>query len=90
MNSKVSDPCSDGSEKLDTLMIKLENFNHLFLVMELGELDLKNLMNTVPNTVLEDEHITTILYNMLCAVNFIHSANIIHRDIKPSNLLINN
>ena len=30
----------------------------------------------------------TILYNLLCAVNFMHSANVMHRDIKPSNILI--
>jgi len=29
-----------------------------------------------------------ILYNMLCSLNFIHSANIIHRDIKPANILV--
>jgi len=56
--------------------------------MELGELDMKGLMETVPDTKLSEEHITTILYNMLCAINFIHSANIIHRDIKPSNVLV--
>ena len=27
---------------------------------------------------------------MLCAMNFIHSANIIHRDIKPANILFKN
>ena len=29
-----------------------------------------------------------ILYNLLKAVNFVHSANIIHRDLKPNNFLI--
>ena len=27
---------------------------------------------------------------MLCAVNFLHSANVVHRDLKPSNILITN
>lgn len=29
------------------------------------------------------------MYNMLCSVNFFHSANLIHRDLKPSNFLMN-
>lgn len=56
--------------------------------MELGELDLKKLFNTMPNTKLDDKHIITILYNMLSAINFLHSANIIHRDLKPGNILM--
>lgn len=35
-----------------------------------------------------DEHAKILLYNMLCAVNFLHSANVMHRDIKPGNILI--
>lgn len=30
------------------------------------------------------------MYNMLCAINFLHSANVVHRDLKPSNVLITN
>ena len=40
------------------------------------------------NPELESEHILTILYNMLCAVKFIHTSGIIHRDLKPANILI--
>ena len=29
-----------------------------------------------------------IVYKLLCAFKFIHSANVIHRDIKPANILI--
>ena len=32
---------------------------------------------------------STIMYNMLCSIHFVHSANLIHRDIKPSNFLMN-
>ena len=56
--------------------------------MEIGELDLRKLLDTVPNTELDEEHVTTILYNALCAMNYIHSTNIIHRDLKPANFLI--
>jgi len=49
---------------------------------------LKNLLDTVPSTELDEEHVTTILYNILCAINYLHSTNIIHRDLKPGNFLI--
>lgn len=39
---------------------------------------------------LGEHQISVIMYNMLCALQFLHSANIMHRDIKPSNILIDN
>ena len=36
----------------------------------------------------DESHVTIILYNLLCAVNLLHSCNIMHRDLKPSNILI--
>ncbi len=35
-----------------------------------------------------EESLIKILYNFLCALNFIHTSNIMHRDIKPSNILV--
>ena len=35
------------------------------------------------------DHIQYFIYQVLRAVKFIHSANVLHRDLKPSNLLVN-
>jgi mitogen-activated protein kinase 1/3 len=56
--------------------------------MELGERDLSSILKNHKNLELDEEHVITIMYNILCALNFFHSANIIHRDIKPGNILI--
>ena len=56
--------------------------------MEVGQIDLKQMLNTVPKTEIDTNHIITILYNILCAISYLHSANLVHRDLKPSNMLI--
>ena len=38
--------------------------------------------------VFTDEHIKVVLYNLLCSINFLHSANVVHRDLKPANILL--
>ena len=87
-NLNMDKESKDGDGEYDTLVVSLSKFDHLFLIMELGDLDMKKLFETMPHTKLSEDHVITVLYNMLCALNFIHSANICHRDLKPANILI--
>jgi serine/threonine protein kinase len=66
-----------------------DDVKNIFIVMEHAETDLKALIQMGPNSGFTEEHLKIILYNTLCALKYLHSANIIHRDIKPSNILIN-
>jgi serine/threonine protein kinase len=34
-------------------------------------------------------HVQFILYQLLCALNYVHSAGIIHGNVRPENVLIN-
>jgi len=63
------------------------NFSTLYVVMEHAESDLKKIIKS--NIHLEIEHIQTIIYNLLCAIKFLHESNVLHRDLKPANVLIN-
>ena len=55
--------------------------------MEYVENDLAKLLRDTTVELIE-EHVVTITYNLLCALNFLHSAGVMHRDIKPANILI--
>jgi serine/threonine protein kinase len=55
--------------------------------MEYAESDLKKIIKS--NIHLELLHIETIIYNLLCAIKYLHESNVLHRDLKPANVLIN-
>lgn len=65
-----------------------EELSHLFIVMEYVDSDLQKLLRFSDEVEFDDEHVTYIMYNLLCGLNFLHSANIMHRDIKPANILV--
>ena len=64
-----------------------ENFDVLYIVMEYAESDLKKVVKSAIH--LQKVHIQTIVYNLLCAVKYIHSGDVLHRDLKPANVLVN-
>lgn len=59
----------------------------LYATFPLSESDLANAIKIKP-AVLQPVHIKFIVYQILKALKYIHSANLIHRDLKPSNILI--
>ena len=75
---------------LDIIVPKKDDFKSLFLVMKLQTMDLKKLFREshTEGFVFSESHLKVVLYNLLCSVHFLHSANIVHRDLKPANVLI--
>lgn len=65
----------------------VEDFKTILLVLEFAESDLKKVLKSTLN--LEILHIQTIVYNLLCALKYMHGSKVIHRDLKPANILIN-
>ena len=70
----------------DPSSIKMSN--GLFIVMEFTDKDLSSLVMNPDSFDISLDHVIVIMYNILNAVNFIHSAGVMHRDLKPSNILI--
>lgn len=57
------------------------------LVAELMECDLAAIIRS--GQPLTDAHFQSFIYQILCGLKYIHSANVLHRDLKPGNLLVN-
>lgn len=64
----------------------VETFESLYLVTHLMGADLHNIIRVQKLT---DDHIQFIIYQILRALKYIHSAGIIHRDLKLANIAVN-
>ncbi|XP_011206273.2 extracellular signal-regulated kinase 7 [Bactrocera dorsalis] len=58
----------------------------IYLIFEYMESDLHNIIKK--GTILKDIHKRYVMYQLINAIKYIHSGNVIHRDLKPSNVLI--
>ncbi|XP_973435.2 mitogen-activated protein kinase 15 [Tribolium castaneum] len=61
------------------------NNSDIYLGFEYMETDLHNV---IKKGILKDVHKKYVMYQLLKAVKYIHSGNVIHRDLKPSNILL--
>ncbi|EDQ92589.1 uncharacterized protein MONBRDRAFT_19272 [Monosiga brevicollis MX1] len=64
----------------------LEDMNEVYLVLDLMETDLHRLLKSLRQ---RGEKLCFFMYQIMLAVKYMHSANVLHRDLKPANLLIN-
>ena len=65
----------------------MDDFHDVYIVSELMETDLYRIIYSKQS--LSIDHVKYFVYQILRALKYIHSANVIHRDLKPSNLLVN-
>jgi mitogen-activated protein kinase 15 len=78
----------NGHENIIKLLnvLKADNDRDIYLVFEYMETDLHAVIRA---NILEDIHKQYTMYQLLKALKYMHSGNVLHRDMKPSNLLLN-
>lgn len=67
-------------------VIKAENNKDIYLVFEYMETDLHAVIRA---GILEHVHKQYITYQLLRAIKYMHTGDLLHRDLKPSNVLLN-
>lgn len=67
-------------------VIRAQNDKDIYLIFEYMDTDLHAVIKK--GTLLKDIHKCYVMYQLLKAIKYLHSGNVIHRDLKPSNVLL--
>jgi len=78
----------NGHENIVRLLnvLKADNDQDIYLICDYMESDLHAVIRA---SILEEIHKQYIIYQLLKALKYMHSGQMLHRDIKPSNILLN-
>lgn len=77
----------NGAEHIIRLqnVLKAQNDIDIYLVFDFMDTDLDGVIRA---KILEPNHRPFIMYQIMKAMKYLHSANIVHRDLKPGNVLL--
>eukprot|EP00747_Dinoflagellata_sp_TGD_P186983 gnl/TRDRNA2_/TRDRNA2_44405_c0_seq1.p1 gnl/TRDRNA2_/TRDRNA2_44405_c0~~gnl/TRDRNA2_/TRDRNA2_44405_c0_seq1.p1 ORF type:complete len:493 (-),score=99.51 gnl/TRDRNA2_/TRDRNA2_44405_c0_seq1:174-1652(-) len=78
----------NGHENIVRLLnvLKADNDQDIYLICDYMESDLHAVIRA---NILEEIHKQYVIYQLLKALKYMHSGQLLHRDIKPSNILLN-